>query len=103
ANDAWAVGSYDNGSRTASSLIEHWNGTRWSVVSGPDLTASNGLEDVAAIAGNDVWALGSMSGSPGGSRTLVLHWDGNQWTRIPSPNTTNWSSSLEGVAAIAAN
>jgi hypothetical protein len=34
-NDAWAVGSYSNNPQIpdTNTLIEHWNGTKWSVVS----------------------------------------------------------------------
>jgi hypothetical protein len=33
--DAWAVGSYDNGTANQS-LTEHWNGTKWQIVPSPD-------------------------------------------------------------------
>ena len=33
ANDIWAVGSaIDNSSGTAQTLIEHWDGTQWSII-----------------------------------------------------------------------
>src|SRR5438128_5538070 len=55
ASDCWAVGYYNNGSGgsgVGQTLIEHWNGTSWSIVPSPNVgignvgTASNFLEAV---------------------------------------------------------
>src|ERR1700691_5368065 len=35
-SDAWAVGEQSAGTKIHDSLYEHWNGTAWSVVSGPN-------------------------------------------------------------------
>src|SRR5207249_10994680 len=50
-NDVWAVGVSYNIERTVgSTLIEHWNGSRWSVVSSPNPGSSvNKLNAVAAV------------------------------------------------------
>src|SRR5438105_3149078 len=60
-NDVWAVGVSYNTERTlGSTLIEHWNGSRWSVVPSPNPSSSvNKLNAVAAVSPNDVWAVGS--------------------------------------------
>src|SRR6185437_10212589 len=50
--DAWAVGSDSDDSRstTEKSLIEHWDGTSWTVVPSPDPgSAKNELASVRAI------------------------------------------------------
>jgi len=44
ATDAWAVGTSGDGGAGQGNiddrpLIEHWNGTRWSIVRGPGLPA----------------------------------------------------------------
>ena len=57
ANDIWAVGSYYNGS-VYRTLVEHWNGGGWSVVSSPNQGNGNDLNGVAAVAAIDVWAVG---------------------------------------------
>jgi hypothetical protein len=36
ANDVWAVGYYSNGKVPILTLIEHWDGTSWSVVNSPN-------------------------------------------------------------------
>src|SRR6266513_1141762 len=58
-NDVWAVGvSYNTELTLGSTLIEHWNGSRWS----PDpktknSTFVNKINAVAAVSPNDVWAV----------------------------------------------
>jgi hypothetical protein len=67
-------------------LVEHWNGTQWSVVSSPNPgTNYDSLEGVAAISASDVWAVGAyLYGAD--TQTLVEQWDGTQWSVVPSPN-----------------
>lgn len=66
--DVWAVGV--SGSRTR---VEHWNGTRWSLVPSPNRTAGwNGLNAVWVGASGDAWAVGSASNTRGSVwQTLV--------------------------------
>ena len=60
-NDVWAAGVSYNTERTlGSTLIEHWNGSRWSVVPSPNPSSSvNMINAVAAVSANDVWAVGT--------------------------------------------
>lgn len=106
ANNVWAVGYYNNSSSSASqTLVEHWNGGAWSVVSNPNVgTTYNELHGVTAVAANDVWTVGYYysSGSEG-YRTLIEHWDGNTWSIVPSPNVGIYANILYGVTAVAAN
>src|SRR5437588_11575042 len=59
-NDVWAVGvSYNTDRTLGSTLIEHWNGSQWSVVPSPNPSSTvNLLEAVAAVATNDLQAVG---------------------------------------------
>jgi hypothetical protein len=88
-NDVWAVGYGCPGSICAPlPLIEHWNGTAWSVVSGADSGfVLSHLTAVSARAANDVWAVGwgcpAFSCSP--VLPLIERWDGSTWTVVPSP------------------
>jgi plastocyanin len=105
-NDIWAVGYWYNSS-PAKTLIEHWDGTQWSVVPSPDPGASrNELYGVTAIAPNDVWAVGTffeVVGSDNVYHTLTLHWDGLIWTYIPSPNLGTWNNILRAATAVSSN
>jgi hypothetical protein len=102
ANDVWAVGDYGNGLDPQQTLVEHWDGSAWSVVSspGPD-NSSKFLVGVAAVSANDVWAVGWYSGN--GINTLVEHWNGSAWSVVPSPNVGTAENLLTGIAAVSAN
>lgn len=98
-NDAWAVGFSTPVAPPKSAptltLIEHWDGTSWSVVPSPNvgpnsMYQSNRLFGVTAVSANDIWAFGSYFAASGSGHqmTLLLHWDGASWTIAPSPNPT---------------
>ena len=104
ASDAWAVGysTADNVS-LAQVLIEHWDGTLWSVISAPlPSGSSSDLASVTAISTSDVWAVGSYLSS-GTTFTLIEHWNGTQWSIVASPNPGTYSNTLNSVTAIATN
>lgn len=108
ANDIWMVGlSYPNKVlATSSTLTEHWNGSRWSIVPSPNVGShSNHLYGVAAVSSNDVWAVGDsyIDQRGSGGRTLIEHWNGTSWNVVPSPNPGNRFSELYAAAAVSAN
>lgn len=106
ANDVWAVGASHNGLLPSRTLIEHWDGTQWSIVSSPSPdTQLNELRGVAAISANDAWAVGFRGGTKTDTpiETLILHWDGTKWSQVPSPNIRGGANQLFGVTAIATN
>lgn len=76
-SDAWAVGETSNSS-SAHPLIEHFDGSRWTIVAGPKQKAV--LTGVTALASNDVWAVGTSGAQP-----YAIHWDGTAWNVIPTP------------------
>jgi hypothetical protein len=72
ATNAWAVGSTFDGSAHRN-LVLHWDGSAWTRVSSPDLTASDFLGSVANSAGG-FWAVGaSNAGGPGPEQALAIH------------------------------
>ncbi|HEX3491800.1 MAG TPA: hypothetical protein VHU92_20815 [Streptosporangiaceae bacterium] len=104
--DVWAVGgSGDNaleqGGSPSTTLIEHWNGTAWSIVPSPSPGTGADLTGVAtSSASNGVWAVGSDTPSgTTGAQTLTLSWNGTAWTTVASPDNGN-PSTLSGVAAL---
>lgn len=96
-DDAWAVGY--QGTETPflnAPLIEHWDGTAWSIVPSPQPEGgSSALTEVSAVSANDAWAVGYDSQGP-----LIQHWDGTAWSRVAAPGT---GYLLEGVAAISSD
>jgi hypothetical protein len=86
--DVWAVGDsgvVDGGSST---LIEHWNGTAWSIVPSPSPGSDDLLSGVTTSnAANDVWAVGSdVPAGATQAQTLTLNWNGTAWTTVASPD-----------------
>jgi hypothetical protein len=102
ANDIWAVGTYiPNSQVPLQTLIEHWNGTSWSILPSPNVPSVNNLlKGVTAVSATDVWAVGETFAS-GQYSTLVEHWDGSTWSIIPSPNPIEYSG-FSSVAAVSA-
>jgi hypothetical protein len=82
-SDVWVVGEYGAGDGTHdSTLIEHWDGTSFTVVPSPNPSAQfNALLGISAASPGDVWA----SGTRGAGNCLVEHWNGAKWTMALSP------------------
>ena len=95
ATDAWAVGE-DIGATSApggSTLIEQWNGTKWSIVPSPTPGADPGLTGVAARGSSDVYAVGNNLPSINGGAVqgLVLRWNGSTWSQDTDPTDGTYS------------
>jgi hypothetical protein len=98
ATNVWAVGFHTATNGAYVTLIEHWNGTGWSVVASPSPNSTvNVLNAVAATGPSDVWAVGYQNG--GGSQPLVVHFNGTSWTVVPTPPRPS-GSVLNSVSAI---
>ncbi|HJU44995.1 MAG TPA: fibronectin type III domain-containing protein [Vicinamibacterales bacterium] len=106
ANDAWAVGTTHDGMFPSRTLIQHWDGTQWTIVPSPNPGDQvNALLGVAALSATDVWAVGYWfgTGSEANIDTLILHWDGIGWSQVPSPNIAGVANQLAGVTAISSS
>ena len=82
-NNVWAAGAQLG----RSTVIEHWDGTSWKIVSSPNTGTSSALNSISAISPTDIWAAGCSScGDVGGSApALVEHWNGSTWSVNPTP------------------
>jgi hypothetical protein len=101
ADNVWAVGK----SPGVTALVEHWNGTSWSVTPTPTVRA--GLNAVAAVSDRDIWAVGDGLVNPDGSKTaLIMHYDGTSWKVMPNqvsvPSTFVAHRGLTSIAALSA-
>jgi hypothetical protein len=101
-NDVWAIGYYTDSMAVEQTLIEHWDGVRWSVVASPDVgttgSAHNRLHGIAAVSANDIWAVGYFQPIATSQRsTLILHWDGSSWNVVPDTSL----GELKAVSALA--
>ena len=95
ATDAWAVGE-DIGATSApggSTLIEQWNGAKWSIVPSPTPGADPGLTGVAARGSSDVYAVGNNLPSINGGAVqgLILRWNGSTWSQDTDPTDGTYS------------
>jgi hypothetical protein len=55
ANDVWAAGDLTNSGSYAQTLVEHWNGSTWSVIPSANVSGTNnGLYGVVALGANNV-------------------------------------------------
>jgi hypothetical protein len=83
-NNVWAVGQMNSTSTAgnfpiAIPLIEHWNGTAWSIVASPnpDPVLGTQLLGVTAVSANNIFAVGTED--------TVEHWNGMKWSTVSSP------------------
>jgi hypothetical protein len=114
ANDLWAVGEYNPGVPPTATgrrtLIEHWDGSHWSIVPSPNPTWPGmdfaSLEDVAVLSPTEAWAVGwSEDFASLRNNTLVLRWTGSAWrvVRSPNPGGIEKPNRLHAVAALSSN
>lgn len=86
-NNVYAVGYQPASNGAVLTLIEHWDGTAWSVMPSPSPTTGNVLSAVSANSATDIWAVGTKTDIATTSiQTLVQHFDGTSWKIVASPN-----------------
>ena len=101
-SDCTAVGKDfpSAGSGNSQPLVEHWDGTTWTIASSPTPPAPDDwLDGVACVASSDCTAVGGNL-----SATLIEHWDGTAWSVVASPNVAvpapnNWLMSVACTSA----
>src|ERR1700736_515874 len=88
-------------------LVEHWDGTFWSIVpSANPSTANNQLHAVACSSAVDCWAVGTYKTGLQNryTQTLIEHWEGSSWSAVTSPNTgSTLQNRLNGVTCTSAS
>jgi len=86
--DAWAVGFrayFDQNEQYAvSPIVEHWNGSAWSLTNRP--SEQGQLGSIRAFAADDIWAVGHSGLESLDFRPLVMHYDGSKWSHMPHPD-----------------
>jgi hypothetical protein len=110
ATDAWAVGGFQAGTRSKHEepLVEHWDGTKWSLTEVPALAEVGAhheqtLVAVASLSADDVWAVGNASVNGVTYVNRLLHWNGQAWDRVtaPEPSSTSGLGSVSLLTAVA--
>ena len=100
---AWAVGSENaelNGVG-AKVLIDHWNGSAWSQVTGPTTPGNTAsLAGVSASSTTDAWAIGRTQVNRSDFAPLALHWNGTAWSVSPSAATALGSAHTDRKSVV---
>jgi hypothetical protein len=94
-DNVWAVGYFSNVSTsTRYTLTEHWNGSKWNLVSSPTPSVGGQLRMVTALAATNIWAGGSNGGA-----NLIEHYDGTARSIVAAPAPQR-QSSIASISAI---
>jgi hypothetical protein len=107
--NVWAVGTsrVNKYPFPITALIEHFDGTSWSIVPSPNPEAglafpgSFGLVGIAAISATNIWAVGTFN-DPTSALDLPLteHWNGASWSIVSSAKVIGEMNVLSGVTAL---
>jgi hypothetical protein len=83
--DGWAVGSTGLASNSEHrTLIEHWNGSTWTIVPSPNpsggIAGNDELDAVDGVSPTDIWVVGDHFSSNVDKITLLFeHFNGTSW------------------------
>ncbi len=111
ASDCWTVGWHGSpGPRVGGTLIEHWDGSTWTITASPGQnpgapTASIGIDALGGIActsTSNCWASGEVETS-NGSRSLMEQWDGTAWRIGTTPDPDTYNNSLADVTCVSSS
>lgn len=80
-DDVWVVGRTRPDFASSTPLIEHWNGSSWSLAQLPAAFSAGFFQSVTATSANDVWAVGGL-GTTGQLTSGIAHWNGQQWQMV---------------------
>jgi hypothetical protein len=99
-HNIWAVGYGGDGYRQTQMLIEHWNGSKWTVVTSPNALKSS-LSAIAILSGKNAWAVGSATDpNSGNGIPLTIQWNGTAWSIVSNPNLGSMASTLSTVMRV---
>jgi hypothetical protein len=94
AANCFAAGYYFR-SGTQLALVEHWNGSTWSVQTTPSPAGATAaaLAGVSCVSAASCTAVGSYFAKAKPQRTLAEHWNGSKWSLQATPNPADASAS----------
>lgn len=97
-----AVGAgYAAGGSAYRTLTESWNGSAWTIVASPDLSAGdNELLGVACTGTASCTAVGYSTTATSLRQGLVETWDGSSWSAAANPQPGLYGNSLAGTACV---
>jgi hypothetical protein len=100
ASDVWAVGEEFFNKASYGALIEHYNGSAWSLVSAPTPAYNGYLSGVTSLSPSNAWAVGGTY-YDGPEGPLVEHYNGTAWSISSTPSVPG--GLLTAVTAVSAS
>ncbi len=83
-SDCFSIGVENGGTKDAVPLVEHWNGSAWSIVPTP-AASSVDLESISCPSATSCFIVGIKDAASGLGRPLIEHWDGRAFALSPVP------------------
>jgi hypothetical protein len=104
-NDVWAAGYRSETHLDIESLVEHWDGSAWSVVAGPSVPGAEvQIFDLARVPGSSkVVAVGSSTAPMGFEQPFAARWNGTTWETLTTRTFPEGGGRFQGVAAVSGN
>jgi hypothetical protein len=98
ATSCFAVGSQRADGHFTRILVEHWDGSAWTVVSVPQPGSSGAeLTSVSCPSATRCFAAGFLEGSA--PKTLAMRWNGTTWSVTATPNkATDGDNELHAIS-----
>ena len=89
-----AVGSYGKSSGQFFSILEHWNGSMWSIEPGASAEAMvpSRLHAISCPTASACFVVGESSVTANSEKALVERWNGTIWSVVPVPTPKNIKS-----------
>src|SRR5262249_12108134 len=83
-SNCFAVGYHDGSAENTKTLIEHWDGNAWSLVSAPNAApfASNFLFNVSCVSASQCWAAGYSGDFTTFENPMLQQWNGSSWSLV---------------------
>ncbi len=100
----WAAGYYLNANWVNQTLVEHYDGSQWTVIPSPSPGAGGNLFfGIAATSDSDVWAVGVQFDGNGVVHPLTEHWNGSSWSVVPAVDPNVGGNTLYALRAVSSN
>jgi hypothetical protein len=102
--DVWVAGFTEDSKLGERTLIEHWDGSAWTVIPSPHPGNISRLNSIRAFSPTSIWAVGEFTRAQlpdAADKNLILHYDGTRWTTVRSPSPGR-NDQLYGVRWVSA-
>lgn len=106
-DDVWAAGTQkistpQNPFLGQQIMLQHWDGSSWSVVANTPITQGGTgamVYDIEVLAADDIWFFGEWIAPQ--QTALALHWDGSNFQIVPTPYFSSAGHSITAASALA--